>query len=74
VFTATDEQSALRTIAEEKPQIVLLDIIMPGINGINTLTAIIRIDPEIKVIMISALNNRDFTKKAIAVGSRRLYQ
>lgn len=54
VFTASSGEEALNIIKKDKPDLVLLDIKMPGIDGIETLRKIKEIDSNIVVIMLSA--------------------
>lgn len=53
VITAASGEEALDKIEKEKPQLVLLDIKMPGLDGIQTLSQIRKKDKEIKVIMVT---------------------
>ena len=59
VFTALSGNEALRIVRREKPQIVLLDIRMRGIDGIETLKRIRQIDKDVKVIMVTAVEEQD---------------
>lgn len=68
VHTATDGPSALEKVKQIRPEVVLLDIIMPGMNGIEVLRGIRQIDPEIKVIVITALSE-EHSKNAMALGA-----
>jgi DNA-binding response OmpR family regulator len=54
VITAADGEEALRKIGKEKPDLVTLDIRMPGMDGIEVLHKIREIDKEIPVIMSTA--------------------
>ena len=60
--TATDGQEALSMIEKEKPLVVVLDIIMPGISGLKILEYIKKNYPEIQVIL---LTGRGSTKEGI---------
>lgn len=53
VITASNGYEALKIIDVESPDLVLLDIWMPGIDGIETLKEIKKNNPEIQVIMIT---------------------
>jgi signal transduction histidine kinase len=53
VFTAGDAQQALELFDQEHPSIVLTDIKMPGMDGIDLLKAIKRLDRDTEVIMIT---------------------
>ena len=69
VRTAADGAAAVRAVLDMAPDVVLLDIAMPGLGGIEALTAIRAIAPEVKVIMVSGLGNLDLAKRALAYGA-----
>ena len=69
VSTAQDGQTALRKIKEYDPQIVLLDVIMPGMNGIKVLQQIKKMDPKIGVIMVTVVTDETQAKKALQLGA-----
>ena len=54
VITASDGDEALRKIRSEKPDLITLDIRMPGMDGIEVLHRIREMDKEIPVIMSTA--------------------
>ncbi|UCD55696.1 MAG: response regulator [Candidatus Omnitrophota bacterium] len=58
-FAALDGEEALRILKKEKPDIILLDIRMKKMDGIETLKKIREIDKDVKVIMITAVNEQD---------------
>jgi two-component system chemotaxis response regulator CheB len=58
VGTASDGAIALEKIPALKPQVVVLDVEMPNMDGIETLAVIRKNHPEIKVIMFSTLTSR----------------
>lgn len=57
VLTAFDGEEALRVIAGEHPDLVLLDIMMPRMNGIEVLKEARRIAPGTRVVMITAFGD-----------------
>lgn len=69
VFTAQDGLSAVGKVKEEKPHVVLLDISMPVMGGIEALVEIRKIDPFIGVIMVSAITDEGMIKKALDLGA-----
>ncbi len=66
---AEDGQKALEMIPEFRPHIVLLDVAMPGINGLKTLERIAEIAPECCVIMMSGHANHQSALKALDHGA-----
>ena len=69
VSTAASGEEAIRMFRVYDPALVLLDIAMTGISGIETLERIKQIKPEISVIMLSAQNNPDLIFKASKLGA-----
>jgi DNA-binding response OmpR family regulator len=57
VLHAYSGPDALRTVREEHPDLALLDIMMPGMNGIEVLREARRIAPGMRVIMITAFGD-----------------
>jgi len=60
---------AIEKVREVRPHIVLLDIIMPGMGGIDTLREIKSINPKIAVIMITAVIDEELAKRAMQLGA-----
>lgn len=71
VTTATNAQQALRLLSAISYDLILLDVIMPGMNGIELLQQLKRHDDwrHIPVIMISALDEVDGAVKCIELGA-----
>jgi len=69
VFTAGSGEEALRLVREELPELVLLDIQLPGINGLETLERIKEHDEEVTVIMVTALGVLETAVKAMRLGA-----
>ncbi|MHA1731028.1 MAG: response regulator [Promethearchaeota archaeon] len=71
VLTATDGEEALRTIKREKPDLVVLDIQIPGISGLDVL-AEIRGTPDLEgilVIAVTAYAMQGDKEKILAAGA-----
>ena len=62
VDTANDGEEALLKVRELKPDLVLLDIRMPRMDGIKTLEVIKRENPQIKVIMFTNYEIPEYRK------------
>lgn len=69
VFTALNGDEALSIVKKEKPELVLLDIKMEGMDGIATLKHLRAIDPNLKVIMVTALEDKDKMNEACKLGA-----
>jgi len=65
VLTAKDGQSGLKIFADERPDIILCDLRMPGMDGISVLKEIKARDPDKEVIVISAYADMDLAVKAL---------
>ena len=68
VLTASNGYEALKIIEEESPDLVLLDIWMPGMDGIETLREIKRTNPFLQVIIISGHGTIETAVKAMRLG------
>ena len=69
VTTAANGYEALKTIEMEAPDLVLLDIWMPGIDGIETLKEIKKENPNIQVIIITGHGTIETAVKATKLGA-----
>ncbi len=66
---AEDGQQAIEKYQQLRPDAVTMDIVMPGTNGLEALEAIRKLDPEAKVVVISALNQTRLISEAIRKGA-----
>ena len=69
LYTARNAEEAIQQYKAHQPSIVLLDIVLPGVNGIELLGQIKRLDPKAHVIMITALDDEDLAKSAMQKGA-----
>ena len=69
IKTATSGEQALKAVDEFKPSVVLLDIKMSGVDGIQVLQKIKAKHPRIKVIMVTALETRDKIEECLRLGA-----
>lgn len=69
IGSASDGREAYEIIKESKPDIVICDIKMPEMDGLELLRKIMSIRPETKVIMMSAYADFSYVKEAIKYGS-----
>ncbi|MDF1567161.1 MAG: response regulator [Spirochaetaceae bacterium] len=68
VAEAGDGEKALEVYAELKPDFVTLDITMPKLNGIEALEKLIAEYPEAKVIIVSAVGQKQLVFQALGLG------
>ena len=69
VTTAENGEKALEEIRRNKPDVVLLDIMMPGMDGLQCLEKIKELDPKITVIMITAFKDETRIARAKGLGA-----
>lgn len=69
VGEAGDGVEAIQKFAELKPDVVVLDISMPQMNGIETLKRIKILKPDAKVIICSAIGYQGMLAEAIELGA-----
>ncbi len=69
VDTAGSGEEALEKIAKNVPNVLLLDIMMPGMDGLQTLEAVKSKNPQVTVIMITALKDEARIVKAKKLGA-----
>ena len=69
IVEAANGEEALAAYTEHKPDLVLLDISMPHMDGLTTLKRLMELDPEAVVIMLSSLTNRQSVEDALASGA-----
>jgi DNA-binding NtrC family response regulator len=69
VITAKDGDEAVGKVQEHSVQLVLLDMAMPKMNGIETLRELRKIQPDISVIMITAYRDAEKVVEAFRLGA-----
>ena len=69
VTTAVDGADALGYVVEQQPDLVLLDVDMPRLRGVEALVAIRALSPTTRVIMMSGKADLEEAKRALAAGA-----
>lgn len=69
VDTASTGEEALRKIKQDPPKLVLLDIKLPEMDGVDVLKAIKNIDNKIGVVMITAFPDIKIAEEAMKIGA-----
>ena len=70
VGEAGDGREAITLYQKTKPDLVLLDITMPNLDGTQALKTILEEDPHARIVMITALGQKDQVLDAIKAGAR----
>ena len=69
VLTASDPEVGIDLVATHHPQIVLTDLVMPGMNGLEVLSRVMEIDPATDVILMTAHYSTETAVEAIKKGA-----
>jgi DNA-binding NarL/FixJ family response regulator len=69
VGEAANGRDAIRCVAELKPDLVLMDITMPGMNGIEAVTEIKRRTPEVRVLVMTLHTAEDYIHASLKAGA-----
>ena len=69
VIQAASGEEGLKTLEQEKPHAVLLDLTMPGMDGLMTLKKIKAAHPQLPVIMVSARGEQETVREALRAGA-----
>jgi DNA-binding response OmpR family regulator len=69
VRTAVDGAAAVRCFVEHRPDLLLLDVDMPRVRGIETLIVLRELSPETTAIMISGKADESEARQALALGA-----
>ena len=69
VAEASDGDEAVRLIELRQPDVVLMDIAMPGLNGLEATAHVTQRFPQVKVIILSVHANIEYAHRALRVGA-----
>ncbi len=69
IEVAHDVPTALRIIEQQRPAMILMDVQLPGMNGIKAVREIHARYPEIKILMLSAFGFDDYVRDALQNGA-----
>ncbi len=70
VAKAGNGKEALKYLEEHKPDIVTMDLTMPEMGGVECISNMMKINPNIKIIVVSALSDRDTGIEALSKEAR----
>lgn len=69
VGTASDGLDAVRRASESRPDVVLMDLSMPGIDGVEATRQVLHASPESKVVILTSFTEADRITQAVAAGA-----
>lgn len=69
---AKNGEEGVRMYDELKPDIVILDIIMPGIDGLETAQILLKNNPQVKILMLSSLCDSGTLEEVKGIGLKFL--
>jgi two-component system, NarL family, response regulator DesR len=70
IATVENGEDALEAIRREQPEVVIMDVRLPGIDGISTLKRIAQAAPAVKTVIFSAYGDKRLLSDAIGAGAR----
>jgi DNA-binding NtrC family response regulator len=69
VFTSTDSQAGLRLVETERPHLVIVDLVMPGLSGMELLERIVEFDPATEIVLLTGHYSAESAVEAIQKGA-----
>jgi two-component system response regulator NreC len=69
VAEAGNAEEAVRAARQEHPDVVLLDVVMPGTSGVEATPAILEASPESKVLVLSMQDDPTYVREAFGAGA-----
>lgn len=70
VATAGDGYEAIEQFKKHKPDMVTMDITMPRMEGLDCIKELMDINPDVRILVISALSDQDTGLDALELGAR----
>jgi DNA-binding response OmpR family regulator len=68
-MTASNGEDAIRLVKAERPHLILLDVRMPKMNGLEVLRQVRQIDQEVGVIIVTAVDEEETGRQALKLGA-----
>ena len=68
--TASNGEEAIKLFKEIKPEVVTLDITLPGVDGLTCLEVMLKFNPDTTILIVSALTSKAVALKALKLGAK----
>jgi two-component system response regulator YesN len=68
VAEATDGETAIAEFSRQRPQVLIADICMPGLSGLDICEEILGMDDSVKILLLTAYREFEYAKRAIDMG------
>jgi len=69
-FEAKDGKEAISIYIANKPTLVIMDIVMPNVDGVKAIQAIMKYNPNAKILVVSSKENKEIVNDAIKAGAK----
>jgi DNA-binding NarL/FixJ family response regulator len=69
VAEAEDGRQALEAVAKHRPDVVLMDLIMPRLNGLDAMAQLVKKLPNVRIVILSMLDGEDSVLQALRAGA-----
>jgi two-component system, NarL family, response regulator LiaR len=66
---ASNGIEAIKFVKEHKPNVILMDLLMPGMDGLEAVAEICKIYPKVKILMVTSLEDQEKVMAAIQAGA-----
>lgn len=70
IYEAGDGPQAIKSFKKHKPDLITMDLIMPGPDGLQVLKEILTIDKNAKIVMVTTMGQDHVIKQAINLGAK----
>ncbi len=69
VATAVSGQDAIQKFQEHRPNVITMDLTMPQMDGLECIEKIVSIDPDVRILVVSALSDKATGIQALSLGA-----
>ncbi len=70
ILEAGDAEEGLEIYKQKKPDLVLLDLRLPGMDGLDCLKELKKLDPNVQVIIVTIITRKDSIERANQLGAK----